>query len=712
MDSYDVFQAPPAAVAVDLAVLTVRDEQLQILLVQRGVEPYRGQLALPGGFVRPGEDLDAAAARELAEETGLDAQRLHLEQLRSYGAPDRDPRLRVVTICYLALAPDLPIPLAGGDASAAQWTRVDAVLSEPSAVAFDHLAIMEDALDRARSKLEYTTLGAAFCRPEFTMSELRRIYQIVWGHEPDPRNFHRKMKATKNFLQDTGKRASSEGGRPATLYRRGPATLMHPAMLRNRRSNIMTPETAPGNDWLTDLWHSPQVAGDRLVVDAVTVDRLAHLMDIDPSEFRITVRCLVALHSDETAAFEMRTNTWCIDLPTAVAKSVLASSMMVTVIQLLGNVSIPAAVLILIAPFLLQIKRVEVNSSDVILHAQLSVAAADQPLHLDKLYELLPLEARAELSLSQFSDVVDRLLQARLASAEPSGLRLIAHSRRRGFRLTVAEPSFIGELQNRRNWDVRPTVAVDVVILTAVGLECEAVREYLAPPWLKLEKERTLYDIGTFEGRHHKWKIAVGQTGRGNLNAALHLAQAVRVFTPRIALFVGIAGGRMNAKVGDVVIAEAIYDYESARETEDGDRTRIKTQLPSKRLVQHAERVARGRSWRQRIKPASSQSSPNAFVRPIASGSKVVAYVQSPTAVLLARQCDDALAVEMEGYGFLQAAADHHHDIDALVIRGISDLLTGKNPDNDRQRQPVAANHAAAFAFELLYELEPAASCR
>ncbi|GAB3891836.1 NUDIX domain-containing protein [Kibdelosporangium lantanae] len=222
------------AVAVDLAVLTVQSGQLRILLVRRGVEPYLGALALPGGFLAaPDEDIDIAAARELSEETGLASENLHLEQLRTYGAPDRDPRRRVVTVCYLALVPDLPSPTAGGDARAAEWVSVDRVLRRRNALAFDHAKIIRDAVERARAKLEYTTLGTAFCAPVFTVTELRQVYETVWGEQLDPRNFHRKVTSVDGFLVPTGDQTVRHGGRPAALYRRGPATLLHPAILRN-----------------------------------------------------------------------------------------------------------------------------------------------------------------------------------------------------------------------------------------------------------------------------------------------------------------------------------------------------------------------------------------------------------------------------------------------------------------------------------------------
>jgi 8-oxo-dGTP diphosphatase len=226
---------PEVALAVDLAVLTVHDGSLQIMLVKRGIAPYEGVLALPGGFLAStSEDLDHAAARELSEETGLEAKALHLEQLRTYGAPGRDPRQRVITVCYVAFSPHLPTPTAGGDARAAVLVPVEKVLRPRTQIAFDHKQIIADAVERTRSKLEYTTLAAAFCAPEFTMTDLRDVYEIVWGEELDPRNFHRKIIGVEGFLVPTGERVSRQPGRPAALYRRGPATVLHPAMLRSR----------------------------------------------------------------------------------------------------------------------------------------------------------------------------------------------------------------------------------------------------------------------------------------------------------------------------------------------------------------------------------------------------------------------------------------------------------------------------------------------
>ncbi|MFB7373349.1 NUDIX domain-containing protein [Streptomyces sp. NPDC056222] len=253
MSPYDPSAFPPFAVTVDLVVLTVRGHALCALIVRRGEAPFKGRWALPGGFVRDDEDLGAAAARELVEETGLcvhdpgapspmASNGAHLEQLATYGDPQRDPRMRVVSVAHLALAPDLPAPRAGGDANNARWAPVEEVLGKDGSLereegqgeplAFDHAQILADGVERARSKIEYSSLATAFCPPEFTVGELRRVYEAVWGVALDPRNFHRKVTGTPGFLVPAGGTTTRQGGRPAQLFRAGGATLLNPPMLR------------------------------------------------------------------------------------------------------------------------------------------------------------------------------------------------------------------------------------------------------------------------------------------------------------------------------------------------------------------------------------------------------------------------------------------------------------------------------------------------
>ncbi|MFI1016513.1 NUDIX domain-containing protein [Streptomyces sp. NPDC020965] len=251
MSPYDPSAFPPFAVTVDLVVLTVRRHALCALVVRRGESPFQGRWALPGGFVRGDEDLAGAAARELAEETGLSAHDpaspelgsgAHLEQLATYGDPRRDPRMRVVSVAHLVLAPDLPAPTAGGDANGARWASVADLLDQETGfgregeqsapLAFDHARILADGVERARSKIEYSSLATAFCPPEFTVGELRRVYEAVWGVALDPRNFHRKVTGTPGFLVPSGGTTTRQGGRPAQLFRAGGATVLNPPMLR------------------------------------------------------------------------------------------------------------------------------------------------------------------------------------------------------------------------------------------------------------------------------------------------------------------------------------------------------------------------------------------------------------------------------------------------------------------------------------------------
>ncbi|WP_416404636.1 NUDIX hydrolase [Arthrobacter sp. LFS091] len=233
-------------VTVDVVALTVRDGVLNALLITRLIEPYRGKLALPGGFVLAGEDLLEAAGRELAEETGVEHLPGHLEQLGSYGPKGRDPRGDILTVAHLLLAPDFPVLAAGSDAEHAAWYPVRDIQDGTLELAFDHAQILEDALERAKSKLEYSPLGAAFCGEEFTIAQLRAVYEAVWGTRLDPRNFHRKATGTPGFLEDTGRMTTGDAGRPAALFRLAPAArptagqptraVLNPPLMRPRES--------------------------------------------------------------------------------------------------------------------------------------------------------------------------------------------------------------------------------------------------------------------------------------------------------------------------------------------------------------------------------------------------------------------------------------------------------------------------------------------
>lgn len=202
----------PHLVTVDTCIFTIRQDKLHVLLVKRANAPFKGAWAIPGGFVEPKESLEDAALRELSEETGLES--VYLEQLYTFGEPNRDPRGRVITAAYFALiAPDRALT-AGSDAADAAWHAMDAL----PRLAFDHDKILTYALDRLRNKLEYTTVGFQLLPEKFTLTQLQQVYEAILGRELDKRNFRRKMELL-DILKPLDEFRTEGLRRPAQLYK-------------------------------------------------------------------------------------------------------------------------------------------------------------------------------------------------------------------------------------------------------------------------------------------------------------------------------------------------------------------------------------------------------------------------------------------------------------------------------------------------------------
>jgi 8-oxo-dGTP diphosphatase len=212
-DKPHCYAYPHPAVTTDIAVFTIRDDALQMLLIRRRNPPFAGAWALPGGFVDIDEDLDACAARELAEETGVTG--VYLEQLYTFGTPGRDPRERVISVAYLALAPATTLAVqAGDDAADAAWFRLDAL----PPLAFDHADIIAKAHRRLVGKLDYSTIAFQLLPETFTLGELQRVYETLVDAEIDKRNF-RKWALALEQIEATGELQRRGNHRPARLYR-------------------------------------------------------------------------------------------------------------------------------------------------------------------------------------------------------------------------------------------------------------------------------------------------------------------------------------------------------------------------------------------------------------------------------------------------------------------------------------------------------------
>jgi len=250
----------------------------------------------------------------------------------------------------------------------------------------------------------------------------------------------------------------------------------------------------------------------------------------------------------------------------------------------------------------------------------------------------------------------------------------------------------------------RPSHTVLALILTALPVEYQAVRAFLTAIQEVTHPQGTIYERGRFASDQQTWEVAIGQIGAGNAGAALEAERAINHFNPAVTLFVGVAGGLKDVQIGDVVAATRVYGYESGKADDHEFLTRPDVGEADYRLIQRARAEANKRDWTARIQGPVSDPPPQVFVGPLAAGEKVLSGVESATRRLLRSHYGDALAVEMEGRGFLQAT-HANNTVAALVIRGISDLLAGKQWADAQGSQTQAARHASAFAFQVLSQL-------
>ena len=242
------------------------------------------------------------------------------------------------------------------------------------------------------------------------------------------------------------------------------------------------------------------------------------------------------------------------------------------------------------------------------------------------------------------------------------------------------------------------------VILTAIPVEYKAVRAHLTNLKEKIHDEGTIYELGNFSSSSQLWEVGIVEIGAGNAEAAVETKRAIDYFKPSVLLFVGVAGGLKDVALGDVVAATKVYGYESGKVVEESFLPRPNASMVSYRLEQRAKAEARKDDWLQRIGESMPTPKPRAFTGAIAAGDKVVASTNSDIYRLLRSNYGDALAVEMESHGVLKAVRANP-EINALIIRGISDLIDGKSNADAAGAQEKAAQHASAFAFEVLAKL-------
>ncbi|HEY7840490.1 MAG TPA: NUDIX domain-containing protein [Gammaproteobacteria bacterium] len=206
------YEYPHPAVTTDIVIFTLQDDELKALLIRRALPPFKDSWALPGGFIEIDEDLEACALRELEEETGVTG--VYLEQLYTFGRPDRDPRERVITVAYYALVPfDRMNIRASSDATEVAWHACKRL----PPLAFDHSRIIQLALERLAAKIDYSTIALQFMPERFTLGELQRVYEAILGEPQDKRNFRKRVMAY-GCIEPTGETRRNGNHRPAQLF--------------------------------------------------------------------------------------------------------------------------------------------------------------------------------------------------------------------------------------------------------------------------------------------------------------------------------------------------------------------------------------------------------------------------------------------------------------------------------------------------------------
>jgi nucleoside phosphorylase len=239
------------------------------------------------------------------------------------------------------------------------------------------------------------------------------------------------------------------------------------------------------------------------------------------------------------------------------------------------------------------------------------------------------------------------------------------------------------------------------VIITALPLEYLAVKKHVANLQELIHPKGNVYEKGIFIGEYHTWEVCIAEVGVGNATCAYQTERVISYFNPEVVLFVGIAGGIKDLNLGDVVVPEKAYGYESGKISDSGLLIRPEVGRSSFTLYERAKAESRNNNWKLRLSEEERKYEIAVILKPIAAGEKVITSKKSEVYDLIYKHYNDTVAVEMEGSGFY-TACHANEGLQFLIVRGISDLLKDKSVTDASGYQEIAAKNACAFAFEVL----------